>query len=82
MSPDNSPFFHRVVEASGLNPLVGQFTVSRLLLRADADPRTLVPSDLERALPELETGIRIYLDDAEADAALARLRDLAGTAGR
>ena len=72
--------FDRVVAASGLNELVAPFTVSRLLLRADAPPDTLDPEALQRALPELERGIRPYLSEGEVDAAMGRLRDLAGAA--
>ena len=69
--------FDEVVVATGLNELVAPFTVSRLLLRADALPDTLDPAALQRALPELEQGIRPYLTEAEAQTAMARLRELA-----
>lgn len=72
--------FDRVVEASGLNAMVAPFTLSRLLLRADAHPRTLTETDLARALPELDRGIRVYLDDEAARAAVERLRELAAPA--
>ena len=71
-------FFDRVVEASGLNEVVAPFTISRLLIRADAQPDHLGPADLAKALPELEQGIRVYLTDDEAEAAVGKLRALAG----
>ncbi len=72
-----NPLFDRVVTASGLNEIVAPFTISRLLLRADVQPRELTPELLARALPEVETGIRVYLDEDEAQAAVQRLRSLA-----
>ena len=69
--------FDQIVEASGLNEVVAPFTVSRLLLRADVQPESVSRDGLERALPELESGLRVYLTEGEADAALARLRGLA-----
>ncbi len=77
MSPDRS-FFDRVVEASGLNEVVAPFTMSRLLIRADAQPDDLRPEDLVRALPEIERGIRVYLSEQEAAEAIGKLRALAG----
>lgn len=69
--------FDQVVAASGLNEIVAPFTISRLLLRADAQPDQLRPEDLARALPELERGIRVYLTDEEAAEAVDKLRALA-----
>lgn len=76
------PLFDQVVEASGLNALVGRFTMSRLLLRADVQPDALDPEGLARALPEIERGIRVYLTDEEAQRASERLRALAGPENR
>lgn len=69
--------FDRVVAESGLNEIVAPFTISRLLLRADVQPRELTPDTLARALPEVENGIRVYLDEDEARRAVERLRALA-----
>jgi hypothetical protein len=70
--------FDDIVAASGLNEVVAPFTVSRLLVRADvAQPEGVTREDLARALPELERGIRVYLEGGEADAAVARLHALA-----
>jgi hypothetical protein len=78
MSPDRS-FFDRVVQASGLNEVVAPFTMSRLLIRADAQPDDLGPADLARALPEIERGIRVYLSEEEAEDAVGKLRELAAS---
>lgn len=72
---DNA-LFDRVVAASGLNELVAPFTISRLLLRADVQPRAVTPDDLERALPELESGLRVYLDESAVSQAVTRMREL------
>ena len=69
--------FDEVVVATGLNELVAPFTVSRLLLRTDAQPDTLDAGALQRALPQLEQGIRPYLTEAEVETAMRRLRALA-----
>lgn len=73
---DNA-LFDRVVAASGLNEIVAPFTISCLLLRADVQPRELTPDALARALPEVENGIRVYLDEEETQRAVERLRELA-----
>lgn len=69
--------FDEVVRATGLNELVAPFTVSRLLVRADVEPKDLTPADLTRALPELERGISVYLTPEDTEQAMARLRELA-----
>ncbi len=65
-----------VVEASGLLTLIAPFTVSRLLIAAGVSPQTLTPAELTRALPELEKGLGVYLDEDQLAAALSRLRRL------
>ena len=67
-----------VVEASGLLSLIAPFTVSRLLIAAGLSPNDLTREQLLRALPELEKGLSVYLDEGQLDAALSRLRGLAG----
>ena len=68
-----------VVEASGLLPLIAPFTIRRLLIAADVSPPTLTRSDLEKALPQLERGLSVYLDDGQLAEALTKLRRLAAT---
>ena len=69
--------FDDVVEASGLVELIAPFTVSRLLVAADVSPHEMTPGDLERALPELEKGLSVYLGEHELGQALGKLRALA-----
>jgi hypothetical protein len=74
----SAELFEQVVAATGLNALVAPFTVSRLLVRADVEPKAFTSDDLARALPELERGISVYLSEVEAAQAMSRLRALAG----
>ena len=69
--------FDDVVAASGLNEMIAPYTISRLLVAADVNPRDLDPPGLERALPELERGLALYLRGDELDQAMASIRALA-----
>ncbi len=69
--------FDQVVAASGLNELVAPFTVSRLLIAAGVTPQELTRADLARALPDLEQGLRVYLDESQLTEAREKLRRLA-----
>jgi hypothetical protein len=69
--------FDEAVARSGLNPVIAPFTVSRLLLRAEVQPKTLTREGLAQALPAFEEGLAVYLRDDELEAALAALRELA-----
>lgn len=73
-----SSLFDEVIAASRLTPLIAPFTITRLLVRADVVPRELTRDDLARALPTLEEGLRVYLDEDELAEALTELRALAG----
>ena len=72
-----SNLFDAVVEASGLVELIAPFTISRLLVAADVSPQEMTASDLERAMPELKSGLAVYLTPEQLDEALANLRHLA-----
>jgi hypothetical protein len=72
-------FFDEVAAASGLAPVIARFTLARLLLRAGVRDDELTPASLARALGEIESGLRVYLGQAEVEQAMARLRDLAGS---
>lgn len=76
---EQGTLFDEVVAASGLSPLIAPFTVTRLLVRAGASPRSLDRGGLVRALPELEKGLAVYLDEAKVAEAMSRLRALAGS---
>ena len=69
--------FDEVVRATGLVELIAPFTVSRLLVSAEVVPQEMTAEDLERALPTLEQGLAVYLDDEGLAAARERLRALA-----
>lgn len=81
MIDEGTSLFEEVVARTGLNPMIAPFTVSRLLLRAEVQPKRLTHDDLARALPTLEEGLAVYLRGEELDAALASLRELAADAG-
>jgi hypothetical protein len=69
--------FDRVVEASGLMPVIAPYTISRLLISARLSPHELTRDELRGVLPDLEQGLAVYLDRDEVERALARLRRLA-----
>ncbi|HEX8102728.1 MAG TPA: hypothetical protein VF533_08960 [Solirubrobacteraceae bacterium] len=75
---DASTLFDQAVAASGLNPVIAPFTVSRLLLRVDVQPKQLTPEGLARALPALEEGLGVYLRGEDLERSLRALRELAG----
>ena len=75
-----SSLFDAVVEASGLVALIAPFTVSRLLVAAGVSPQEMTPADLERALPELEKGLAVYLAEDELARSLVSMRRLATAA--
>ena len=77
----SASLFDAVVEASGLVALIAPFTVSRLLVAAGVSPQELTADDLERALPELEKGLAVYLADEELERSLASMRRLASASG-
>ena len=58
---ESSSLFDQAVAASGLNPVIAPFTVSRLLLRVDVAPKQLTPESLAVAAAHkaLETGQRL-----------------------
>ena len=75
---EGSTLFDRAVAASGLNPVIAPFTVSRLLLRVDVHAKQLTPEGLARALPALEEGLAVYLRGEDLERAMRALRELAG----
>jgi hypothetical protein len=70
-------FFQVIVRRSRLGAMLAPFTVTRLLVRAGVDPKRVSPEALRVALPEFETGLRVYLGPDDLEAALRDLRDLA-----
>ena len=75
----SASIFDEVVRATGLVELIAPFTVSRLLVSADVNPQGMTREDLVRALPALERGLAVYLDDAGLARAVERIRALART---
>ena len=80
MSEGGNTLFDQASEAIGLNPMIAPCTLSRLLLRADVQPRRLTPAGLARALPELEQGLGVYLRGDDLERSMRALRELAGAA--
>jgi hypothetical protein len=74
---DTASLFDAVVEASELVALIAPYTISRLLIAAGASPDALTREDLGRALPRLEAGLAVYLDEQQLERALVKLRGLA-----
>jgi hypothetical protein len=72
-----SDFLDRVVAASGLMDLIAPFTIRRLLISAGVAPDEVTPAELATAMPHLERGLGVYLDDDQLRVALADLRRLA-----
>jgi hypothetical protein len=73
----SASLFDDVVAASGLLSLIAPFTVSRLLIAAGVTPQALTRADLARALPDLEKGLGVYLDEDQLAEARSRLSRLA-----
>jgi hypothetical protein len=72
-----SSLFDEVVAASGLTPLVAPFTIRRLLLRENiVPPEQVTREQLARALPNLLTALRVYLDREEHETAARALEQL------
>ncbi len=71
-----SGLFDEVVRRSRLSPMLAPFTVTRLLVRANVDPKAVTPEALRRALPEFEGGLAAYLPAGEVEQAIAALREL------
>lgn len=70
-------FFQEIVRRSRLGAMLAPYTVTRLLVRAGVDPKRVSPDALRRALPEFESGLKVYLAPDDLDAALRDLRELA-----
>ena len=74
---ETASLFDAVVDASGLMAMIAPFTVSRLLISAGLSPNDLTREELRRALPELERGLAVYLDEEQLREATGNLRRLA-----
>jgi hypothetical protein len=75
--PSNEDLFEKVVERSGLSSIFAGKALARAFAKAGIDPRTLAPTDLTRALPEIERVLKTYLDGAEVAQNMKRVAQLA-----
>jgi hypothetical protein len=74
---DSEPSFaNEVAEATGLAPLFANGVVDRCCKRAGVAREALLPADLERMLPHLESALLVYKKGGEVMAALDRLKRL------
>ena len=70
--------FERIVEASGLAPLIAPFTIRRLLIRCEiVPPEQVTPEQLRRSLPALYDGLQRFLNEEERERAITSLTELA-----
>lgn len=75
--PTNDDLFTKLVERSGLSSIFAGKALARALAKAGIEPRTLAPSDIARALPEIERVLRTYLDGVEVAQNMKRVAQLA-----
>ncbi len=72
----SSNFFDQVIAASGLSKIIARAAVTRACLRAGVAPASMDRLGLRRALPHLESTLRLYVP-AEATERLRALEELA-----
>lgn len=72
-----SSLLERVIAASGLSSVIGPSTIGRACKRAGIDPRSMTPSDLRRALPEIGETLRVFFTAEERQEKLAAISALA-----
>jgi hypothetical protein len=56
-----------LVELSGVSPIFARTVVKRALERAGIEPNSMRASDIDKALPEIERALTVYLGDAAAE---------------
>jgi len=64
----------RIVETSGLSPVFGLAAMKRALTRAGVNPETTAAADLEKALPEVERALSVFMTPDEVVSAMRRVR--------
>jgi hypothetical protein len=67
-----------IVGQSGISPIFAKTVVKRALERAGIDPMSMRASDLEKALPELERALTVYLGDKAASDRIAAIKRSVG----
>jgi DNA-binding response OmpR family regulator len=70
------PLLDRITAAMGLSKLVGRSAVLRACKRLGVAPERLTPSDVERAMPDIEQAMRVFLPREQADANLCEVAKL------
>ncbi|MBI5531203.1 MAG: response regulator transcription factor [Deltaproteobacteria bacterium] len=74
------PLLDQVVVASGLSRLVGKAAIERACQRVGVDPARMVTSDLEKALPDIEKLLKVFLSPGEVGERMRAISRLAGVA--
>ena len=70
--------FDEVVRASRLQAVIAPYTIRRLLVRSGVVPaENVTAADLERVMPNIEKGLRVFLADDELQDAMREIRALA-----
>jgi hypothetical protein len=62
-----------VIQASGLDTVIGPRTIFRACKRAGVEPLSMSTADLSRALPSIHTTLRFFLSDEEYRRSVAAL---------
>jgi hypothetical protein len=68
--------FERVVAVSGLPSLIAGASLQRAIGRVGVDPSHMTRADLDRALPNIERSLRLYLPAEQVEVRLTALRQL------
>ena len=66
----------RVVEASGLSGVFARASIVRSLERSGVDVARLTRGDVQRALPEIERALRVFMPDDQVKRQIARIQML------
>jgi hypothetical protein len=67
----------RIVQASGLSPIFAEAVLRRAVVRAGVDPESMQRKDLDKAMPEIERALVVYLGEDSARDRLGKIRDMA-----
>jgi len=73
-----SKVLDEIVGLSGISPIFAKTVVKRALERAGVDPESMRASELEKALPELERALTVYLGDKAASDRVAAIKRTVG----
>src|SRR5262249_41073136 len=73
-----SAVFARVVAASGLATIIAETALQRACHRAGVEPRAMTTLDLQRALPDIERALGMFLPVEERAGRLAAIAAIGG----